>query len=155
MKQFSVLILSLFWVEHKKSELPITNAKVIEFVEANIGKKVDRGECWDLANKALQHAGAKWTFPTTFGKPLNYLKEPMLPGDIVQFEQAKFEHKTDSEIIRWSKLVHTAIIYKVKDKTLVQIAEQNNNGVKLVQINNIDFKWLVSGKIYVYRPQLP
>lgn len=155
MNKLFIFTILLFTVEPKTTELPPANARIIEFVNNHIGKKVDRGECWDLANKALEYAGAKWTFPTTFGKPVNYLQQPMLPGDLVQFEQARFELKTDSMVYKWSKLVHTAIVYKVIDKTLVELAEQNNDGKKFVTINKIDFKWLTSGKIHVYRPQLP
>jgi hypothetical protein len=140
--------------EPKQVDLPIANQKVIECVNNNIGKKVDKGECWDLANKALEYAGAKWEFPTTYGKPINYLTENMLPGDLVQFENAKFELKTETSIQKWTKMVHTAIIYKVDDKLNVVLAEQNNNGIKKVALNPIDFGNLKSGRIFVYRPQL-
>lgn len=145
------LIVTPFWFEPTQT-LPTVNAKVIAFVDVHIGKQVDRGECWDLANKALTFAGAKWQFPTTFGKPINYLKEPMLPGDLVQFENAKFEFKTDTSLQRWSKIVHTGIVYKVINQTHIILAEQNNNNDKHVRLNPIDFKWLIAGKIFVYRP---
>lgn len=152
MIKFTLAVAFLLLVQPKP--LPKANELVLNFVEQNLGKKVDRGECWDLANAALTAANAQWTFPTQFGTPINYLNDAILPGDLVQFEEAKFELKTDSLLKRWSKLQHTAIIYKVINKTKVVLAEQNNNNIKKVMLNEIDFGWLKSGKILVYRPQL-
>jgi hypothetical protein len=35
------------------------NAKVLQYAESKMGQKVERGECWDLANQALKFAGAR------------------------------------------------------------------------------------------------
>jgi hypothetical protein len=63
---------------------PPTNIKIVEYVNTVIGKKVGRGECWDLANEALTYANARWEFPTKFGRAIDYKKEQVLAGDLIQ-----------------------------------------------------------------------
>jgi hypothetical protein len=46
------------------------NKKIIAWVSAQVNKKVGTGECWDLAQKALNNSGAKWDGLYGFGKPL-------------------------------------------------------------------------------------
>ncbi len=65
---------------------PELNQKVLEYVDANLKKKVGRGECWDLAAGALEHAGATWDGKYTFGRLVDPDSEEVFPGDIVQFE---------------------------------------------------------------------
>jgi hypothetical protein len=138
----------------KPASLPPTNQKVIDYVKTVVGKKVDRGECWDLANAALTYAHAKWEFPTKFGKEVNWKKgEEILPGDIMQMENVTMEEKTETMVTRWSMAEHTAIAYEVKGKTQLRIAEQNFNKIRTVSINPIDLANLVKGRITVYRPQ--
>lgn len=44
----------------KDQKTPLTiNQKVATWVQGQLGKKVGRGECWDLGEQALQQAGAK------------------------------------------------------------------------------------------------
>jgi hypothetical protein len=133
--------------------LPPTNAKVLEYVNTVIGKKVDRGECWDLANKALTFANAQWTFPTTFGKPIDYKTEIVLAGDIIQINNVVMESKTATSITRWKMTEHTAIVYEVLDGTTLKVAEQNVNKVRKVQINEWNLADIKSGKMQFYRPQ--
>lgn len=56
-----------------------------------MGKKVDRGECWDLAAGALAYSGAYFDRSskktvTIYGRLLNYKKEEVMAGDLIQFE---------------------------------------------------------------------
>lgn len=80
--------------------------KVLEFSKNNIGKKIERGECWDLANSALNYANAKWEAPFNFGTKIDYKRENLLPGYILQFSNVKFVFSNGSA----SFPKHTAII---------------------------------------------
>src|SRR6187431_3356267 len=61
--------------------LPELNRRIVAFVDAHKGMKVDRGECWDLAAVALDSAGAKWDRKLGFGRLLDPQREEVLPGD--------------------------------------------------------------------------
>lgn len=70
--------------------MSIINSKILSFAAQNVGKKVDRGECWDLAYYALKHANGKT--PKLEGS-LTYVWSSQtksyanaLPGDILQYK---------------------------------------------------------------------
>lgn len=46
---------------------PELNKKIVDFVNANMNKKVGRGECWDLAAQALNTNHAKWDRKLNYG----------------------------------------------------------------------------------------
>lgn len=148
-----VTLLISFLLMNSINDLPPTNAKIIEYVKTVIGKKVDSGECWDLANEALIYAHAKWEFPTKFGKPIDYKKEQIIPGDIIQINNVVMESKTATSITKWKMVEHTAILFEVKENGVVMIAEQNVNKIKKVQINEWNLNDVKSGKMQFYRPQ--
>jgi hypothetical protein len=65
------------------------NQKVVIWARSKLGQKIGSGQCWDLADRALHHAGAQSS--TTVGKDDDYvwgeavdLKDVRL-GDIFQF----------------------------------------------------------------------
>ena len=146
---FLLFVISVFPLE----VLLPTNVKVVEYVNTVIGKKVGRGECWDLANEALTYANAKWEFPTKFGKPVDYKKEQVLAGDLIQINNVVMESRTDTSIVKWKMAEHTAIVYSTTDKTHIRIAEQNVNGVRKVMLSNWNLSDVKSGKLQFYRPQ--
>lgn len=125
------------------------NEKIIKFVNDNMGKKVGTGQCWDLANAALNAAGAKWNSPYGFGTKLKYKTEPVLAGDIIHFKNVKFKHGN----FYGAYPEHTAIIYKVIKKGEYQIAEQNNNNRLYVIVSDFNLAWKTVGTIDIYRPK--
>lgn len=133
--------------------LPPANAKIVEYVNTVIGKKVGRGECWDLANEALTYANAKWELPTKFGKPFDYKKEKVLAGDLIQINNVVMESRTDTSLVRWKMVEHTAIVYSTAEKGQIRIAEQNVNGVRKVMLSNWNLNDVKSGTLQFYRPQ--
>jgi hypothetical protein len=146
----ATLVLCSFTAQH----LPATNQKVLEYVKSVVGKKVDRGECWDLANGALTYANAKWEFPTKFGRPYDYKKEPILAGDLIQINNVMMESRTDTSMMRWKMIEHTAIVYETgSEKMKIKVAEQNLNGLRKVALSNWNLNDLKSGKMQFYRPQ--
>lgn len=136
----------------KKSPYVATNKDVLAFTKQAIGTKVGRGECWDLAQQALDYSGSIWRKPHQFGFPLKKGEE-VLPGDIIQFQSTRFEWKNGNRS-SWKQLGapnHTSIIYAVKGSQ-IQLAHQNVNGVRKVFLEVLDLKHIVSGSYKIYRP---
>jgi hypothetical protein len=128
--------------------ISIVNNKVLEYVDINMGKKVDRGQCWDLAKYALDYAGADWISPYNFGEKINYKNSQIYPGDIIQFENVKLTFKNGYA----NYPHHTAVVYKVKESRKFIIAHQNSNGIKKVHTQELDLNKLSKGKVIFYRP---
>lgn len=133
--------------------LPVLNQQIVHYVLDQEGKKVDRGECWDLAAQALNRAGAKWDGMYGFGRLLDVKKEPIMPGDIVQFEGVLMEHRTENGREQFSFMKHTAVVVAVTSPGDVVIMHQNfgKAGRKVSSLNLI-LGDLVKGKLLFYRP---
>lgn len=131
------------------------NDKVLSFVGTVLGTTVGRGECWDLAQQALDINLADWTRPTSFGRPLNPDKDEIKAGDIIQFRSVKTtEHLPDGGT-RWETLGapdHTAVIYRVLGKKRYTLAHQNIGGKRTVMTSNINLANVTGGKYRIYRP---
>ncbi len=145
-----LLLLGNYSMAQQEKNIPAINATILEYVKTTIGKKVDRGECWDLANQALTRANASWTFPTQFGKEMDPAKDSIYPGDIIQFTKVKMKNDKGET---WTFPKHTAIVYEVVSPGNFRIAEQNVNGKRKVQIDTLTYKDKVAGKLIFYRPQ--
>ena len=154
MKYLYLLILLFSW----NTTIPSLNQKVIEYVDSVIGKKVDRGECWDLAAAALDHAGAYLDRSSQksiyiFGKELNAKKDEIFPGDIIQLENVKLEYIKGNVIYTETIIHHTAIIYEILGEGHYKIAHQNTNfSGKKVGISELNINYNKKGKITFYRP---
>lgn len=122
--------------------------KIVEFSLKNLGKKVERGECWDLANSALNYANANWKPLYDFGDKFDYKKQDLKPGDILQFTGVKFVFANGSA----SFPKHTAIVYKYANKN-VTLLHQNFNNKKAVDTLSINLDNIKNGKIEAYRPK--
>ena len=131
------------------------NEKVISYVNTVLGKQVGRGECWDLAQEALDTVMADWTRPYAFGVPVNPDKEEVRAGDIIQFTRVKIEEKLENGTTRFHTLglpEHTAVIYEVTGPGRYKLAHQNVDGVRTVMISSINLADVRSGKIRIFRP---
>jgi hypothetical protein len=93
-----ILILFVFAGFKQSSKVSKVSEKIIEFSLQNLGKKVDTGECWDLANKALNYAEADWEPPFKFGTKLDYPKQELKPADILQFTNIKLKFPNDANL---------------------------------------------------------
>lgn len=141
-----LIFLFLFPFTYRAQDtLPELNQKIVHYVEEKKGKKVGRGECWDLAAQILNQENAKWNHQFVFGTKINPDDSTVLPGDIIQFKGVK----TSTGI---SASQHTAIIYKINPDGKFIIAEQNANGKRKVMFNEFDRKTIIKGKIFIYRP---
>jgi len=143
---------------HAQDTLPPLNRAVMQYVESVIGKKVDRGECWDLANQALTRINAKWDHQFKYGKLLDPQKDIIYPGDIIQFKDVLVETITrhDDGSVSISKETmgqHTAIVYRVNAPGDFQIAHQNTSfSGRTVGISRLVLKNIKKGKYWIYRP---
>ena len=141
----SVFVISTFI----SSYIPPINQKIVDFVKSKEGKQIDRGECWDLAKAALDEAKANWAMPYEFGTRYDFKKDPILPGDIIQFENVVFK----GELYSMSMPHHTAVVIEVISQLKVKIAHQNFAGKRTVQFTDVDFNDLKKGKAQFYRPK--
>ena len=155
------ILLAVFFISNSilaQDTLPPLNRVIINYVETVIGKKVDRGECWDIANEALKLAGAKWDLKMKYGRLLDYKKETIFPGDIIQFKNVMVEYKTEVEngtqISRETMGQHTAIVYRVNAPGDLQLAHQNTGfSGRKVGVSRFVLANIKKGKIWVYRPE--
>jgi hypothetical protein len=117
--------------------------KVLAFATANKGGRVEDGECWTLAERALEKASAT-TSSDIHGRALSrtvdYVWGTLItsgaaaPGDIIQFRRGfTFKRKVTKPDESWTEdpsLVigdhHTAIVERVIDKgRRIRVIEQN------------------------------
>ncbi len=134
--------------------IPAINKQIIEFVKTKIKKKVGTGECWDLASEALQLVNAKWDMKYKFGKEIDYKKEPIYPGDIIQFENVILNYEKDGKKFTEKMTHHTAIIFEVTNNTNFTMAHQNNGySGKKVGVSPLDLATLTKGKFKIYRAE--
>lgn len=155
-----LLIALLVSINTVPDNLPELNAKVIEYVNKNMRKKVGRGECWDLAAGALAYSNAYFdrTSKRTaiiYGKALNPEKDEILPGDMIQFKKVKMKWREGNTIYQSQMGApdHTAIVYQVNGPGDYEIAHQNTSAFgRKVGVNNFRMDRITGGKLYFYRP---
>ncbi len=135
--------------------IPPLNKSIIAFVKTKIGKKVGKGECWDVAAEALNSVNAKWDGSYKFGKEVNYKKDCVFPGDIMQFEGVTLKYQVGSKIYMEQLQHHTAVIYEVKGKEELVMADQNTGrSGKKVGLSPFNFADMTKGKFKIFRPTL-
>ena len=127
--------------------------KVVAFCKQNMDKKVDRGECWDLARFALDFAGADWQSPHDFGTKVDYKTEKLKPGDILQMENITFSWTEGDNTFTAMFPHHTAIVYEVKENGNIVMAHQNFNNVRKVSTLEISLSSIQKGDLQAYRPK--
>lgn len=134
-------------------ELPVTNQRIVDFVRAHEGQKVGRGECWDLAAEALNAAGAKWNGAYDFGTLVDWKRNDVLPGDIVQFANVEIEYREGNAISREQYGQHTAVVMVVNGRGDYVIAQQNMRPIgKKVATGPLRMSNVRAGKLTFYRP---
>lgn len=122
--------------------------RIAAFCLKEKGRKVGNGECWTLADEAFISAGVRrpGSDMRVWGRVVNPAKEPVKPGDVVEFRSARF---SDGII---TGTAHTAIVVIGGSREKFSIAEQNW-GRKDVRIREMDLTKKVSGDVTIYRPK--
>jgi hypothetical protein len=139
----------------KKSGSYDINDCIMSYVNSVIGKTVGRGECWDLAQEALDGCGADWDRPWIFGTPLDPDKDPVKPGDIIQFKSVKLVEKLPDGGTKWQVFGapdHTAVIIAVQGLRQYKLAHQNTEGKRFVIVTSVNLDQMTSGRYRIYRP---
>ena len=157
LKIFFILILSVFTlkISYSQNNISELNKKIVEYVKSVEGKKVDRGECWDLANQALLLVNADWDKAFVYGDKVDPKKDEIFPGDLIQFNNIKIKHTEGNTTYTETMGQHTAIVYKVLDKGIYEIAHQNTDfSGRKVGISELNLNYVIEGEIYFYRPTL-
>jgi hypothetical protein len=121
--------------------------EVVNFAADNIGKRIGRGECWDLADQALRAAGAEPPKGYTFGDRIRL--DEIQPGDILQFTTARFDEPGYWTIMGMPN--HTAVVHAVGD-TRAFILQQNFDGKRHVTPYDLNLNNLTSGRLEAFRP---
>jgi hypothetical protein len=149
----SLILLTLSGLLGVKGQTPLLNQKIVNYVNTQIGRKVDRGECWDLAYEALTKNNCAWDGKYAYGKAVNPKTDSIYAGDLLQFEGVTVKYRDKNSFVKESFPHHTAIIYKVLGKGNYKIAHQNyGDKGKKVGISELNLKDKVSGSIVFYRP---
>ena len=135
------------------TELSLLGEPVAAFAEAAVGTRVGRGECWDLAQYALNEAGARWDGFYAFGEKLDTTKVPVQRGDVVQFEGVVVERRTGSTLTQESMGHHTAIVLSVGASGRYTLAHQNfGRGGRKVSRYELVMADVTRGGIMFFRP---
>ena len=131
------------------------NDAVVSFAMANFGTQVGDGQCWTLVDQALKAAGADTSgdAASIWGNPIGL--DALAPGDILQFENVRFQGATPDGGWYWQEFPHhSAIVYAVNGSNIT-LLNQNVNGDMTVQFTTINLADWQSGTISAYEPQLP
>ena len=138
------------------------NQKVVNWARAQSGKQVGKGECWDLADRALRQAGVQSSADLgpmdddadyVWGDEISDLKD-VQPGDILQFRDFAVTTTVETETRyadgsseastteeTFTRPHHTAVVSEVKSGGLLKVLEQNVAPAgKKVQLHNLNTK---------------
>lgn len=139
--------------KHTCDTMPVLNKEIVDFVQKHLKQKVGRGECWDLAAQPLNELGASWNKEYEFGLKVDYRRDCIYPGDIIQFEGAVIKTQTGNLTITSVFDHHTAIIFKVNGEGKFVIAHQNTSDFgRKVGLNDLDLTNVEKGSFTIYRP---
>lgn len=131
------------------------NSKLLEFADKAMGTVIGRGECWDVAQEALDSNLADWARVLNFGIPVNPDTDVVKAGDIIQFFNLVItEHPTPDSYrrITLGSPDHTAIIYKVLGNRQFTLAHQNFKGNRGVTTLDVNLANTTAGSYKIFRP---
>ncbi len=139
---------------HSCDSLSPLNGEIVALLKPKIGKKIDRGECWDVAKYALDAVGAKWDGLLVYGTNYDPKVTCVQAGDIIQFEKVTFKGK-DQNGFTYTETFghHTAIVWAVQSDGSVQLLHQNTGQTgRKVGVTTLKMNDFVKGKMLFYRP---
>lgn len=113
---YILLFPALCFAQHN---FPKNNEIILAFVDANIGKRVGGGVCYELVHKAIKKADRnwKWNGIKTYGRRILFKRNVKL-GDIIVFKNVIINEGSFD--------YHVSILYKILQKGYGYLmAEQN------------------------------
>ncbi|MFH0896091.1 MAG: hypothetical protein V2A54_16785 [Bacteroidota bacterium] len=148
-----ILVLAAPLFLRAQTQIPPLNKQIVGYVKTVIGKKVERGECWDLAKVPLDLYKADWDHSFNFGREVDPLKDTIYPGDIIQFTKVTLKYVKEGQTWTEQMPQHTAIIYEVISPGVYKIAHQNTGYTgKKVGVSDLKLEDVSKGKIVFFRP---
>ncbi len=153
-----ILSLILWSAVNAQENIPPLNEAIVKYAGSVIGKQVGRGECWDLADEALVSNQAQFDKRTKktlyiFGREYKPGKEPIYPGDIIQFKNVVVSYRKGNMIMKEEYGHHTAIVYDVLGAGHLKLAHQNTGfSGKKVGLSEFRLEDVKKGKMQFYRP---
>lgn len=154
--------MDITWQPHK---LEGNDLRFLNYAVTRLGQRIGRGECWDLADQALEslpsvmyHRGLgpggdyKWgllSATITRANPVANLR----PGMILQFRDAVFHWRRNRKVYLRKAEHHTAIVSAVSDdKNDLCILHQNESGVRQVTFGYYRISSIKGGTVWAYAP---
>jgi hypothetical protein len=135
-----------------RNNVPALNQKTIAFALSRIRQQVGDGECFTLASEALRHAGARRPGLYVWGRILAE-HEPLLPGDVLQFERVRFQADDGSRRVRMSH--HTALVETIESPHVITVLHQNfssGDDKKTVTRYKLHLDERRTGSLWAFRP---
>jgi hypothetical protein len=154
---FFLFIFCSGWSQVKAcQETTEMNNAIIHVAQSTIGKKIERGECWDLIQYVLNRSGASWDGLNDFGLAYDYKKACVQPGDVIRFEKVQLEWM-DEEGNGFTEQFghHYAIVYAVSaDGVLTLIHQNTGQHGRKVGLTSLNLKHMTSGMLFFFRPEV-
>jgi hypothetical protein len=161
--------------EQRKATQDQTNAKLVRFCRSYLGRKLGNGQCSELAVYGLPAANARLDFNNLWGSyvcqysasggrltvalgaagrdPKNPRRVDVRPGDILQYENVRFEKRWNGGYSYQAYPHHTSIIERVsRDGSTVKVLEQNINGTQYVLETELYLPEMTEGTLRISRP---
>jgi signal peptidase I len=130
----------------------VLNEKIVSLAVQKEGKKVLRGECWDLAKYVLDENNCKWDGLYNYGEELSK-SACVMPGDIIQFKNVKLKYERNGQTFNEVMTHHTAIISQVNGEGDYIILHQNTGQFgRKVGRSIFRTSEMIKGSIKIYRP---
>jgi hypothetical protein len=150
---FLICLLFSFEVLGQCDTVSPLNRRIVELTKAKMGKKVLRGECWDLAKYVLEETNSKWDGGYVYGAELKK-SACLMPGDVIQFKNVKIQYQEGRTKFTELMTHHTAIIYEVINSDEVVLIHQNTGYTgRKVGTSKLRFSTIVKGSYKIYRPE--
>lgn len=154
---FFLFFSSLAWTQVSPcAETSAINEAIIRVVKPTIGKKIERGECWDLVQYALNKTDAVWDGLNDFGTEYDPKKSCVQPGDVIRFEKVQLEF-SDQKGNGYTETFghHYAIVYDVSATGVLTLIHQNTGQYgRKVGLTTMDLHHVTNGKLYFFRPEI-
>ena len=142
-------------------------SQIVSWLQARLNQTIDRGECWDAAERGIQSVGASRPGTQLYVWGRAVLPANLQLGDILQF--TNFKMRITQEDGGWEESTfglprHTAIVSYLNTDGSVDVLHQNFESVRSVK--SLEWVYLrsgtygservtISGSVACYRPRKP